>query len=170
MCTPGVGANPRPAGVPPGREAQFTFRNICSSSPLTKESNVEHKSWGGWDGFPTRLSPTAGPEGAGNGLSGVYHSQAELRAAGLTAWPCGGDVRRCGRGPRRGDLAFVLQTQSHALCLFICRMGITGLQTLLRGHEAQAPGEGRLGPAHLGIPKSNCQWLPFLSLLPRTVL
>lgn len=94
---------------------RFTFRNICSSSLPTKENSVEHKSWDGLDGFPTPLSPTAGPEGAGNGLSGVYHSQAEFRAAGLTAWPCGGDVRRCGRGPRRGDLAFVLQTQSNTL-------------------------------------------------------
>lgn len=134
---------------------RFTFRNICSSSLPTKENNVEHKSWDGLDGFPAPLSLTAGPEGAGNGLSGVYHSQAEFRAAGLTAWPCGGDIRRCGRGPRRGDLAFVLQTQSHALYLFICSMGIAGLQTLLRGHEAQALERGGWGPAHLGIPKSE---------------
>lgn len=38
----------------------------------------------------------------------------------LTAWSCGGDIRRPGRRPQRGDSAFVLQTQSHALYLFIC--------------------------------------------------
>ena len=51
-------------------------------------------------------------------LPHVYHSQAELRVAGLTARSCGGDIPRFGRGPWRGNLAFVLQTQSHTIYLF----------------------------------------------------
>lgn len=83
-------------------------------------------------------------------LSHVYHSQAELRVAGLTAWSCGGDIRRFGKGPWRGNLAFVLQTQSHTIYLFICctRKACSPL-TALPGHEACAQGRGRLGP---GLP------------------
>lgn len=79
-------------------------------------------------------------------LSCVYHSQAELRVAGLTAWSCGGDIRRFGRGPWRGNLAFVLQTQSHTIYLFICctRKACSPLTALL-GREACTRRRGRLG-------------------------
>lgn len=79
-------------------------------------------------------------------LSCVYHSQAELRVAGLTAWSCGGDIRRFGRGPWRGNLAFVLQTQSHTIYLFICltRKACSPL-TALSGHEACTQRRRRLG-------------------------
>lgn len=67
--------------------------------------------------FSTPLSLIAGPESVGIVLSCVYQSQAELSVAGLTAWSCGGDIRRFGRELQKGNLTFVLQTQNHAIYL-----------------------------------------------------
>lgn len=104
------------------------------------------------------LSLIAGPEGVGNVLSCVYHSQAELGVAGLTVWSCGGDIRRFGREPQRGDLAFVLQTQSHArylfIYLFIYCTGIACLQ-LHCGDGAHTLGEETLGACSPGCPQEG---------------
>lgn len=136
----------------------FTFRNICSFSPLTKENSFKHKSWNGLDRFlHPSLSLIAGPEGVGNVLSCVYHSQAELGVAGLTAWSCGGDIRRFGRGPQRGDLAFVLQTQSHARYLFIYIFAARGqlAPNSVVGTRHTHWERRCWGPAHLCIPRKK---------------
>lgn len=94
------------------------------------------------------LSLIAGPEGVGNVSSRVYHSQAELGVTGLTAWSCGGDIRRFGRGPQRGDSAFVLQTQSHAHYLFI--YSCIYLFTCCMGRACSSPRQGMKPPLGRG--------------------
>lgn len=115
-----------------------------------------------WMDFSAPLSLIAGPEGVGSVLSCVYHSQAELRVAGLTAWSCGGDIWGFGRGPQRGNLAFVLQTQSQALYLFICCIGRACLQ-LSRGRmKLRRCDGGGWGPAHLRIPEKKQPTAPLV--------
>jgi hypothetical protein len=133
---------------------KFTFWNICLFSPLTKENSFKHKSWNGCDGCSTPPHPPAliaGPKGVGNVRPLCSSQLCGARVADLTAWSCGGDIRRFGRELRRGGLAFVLQTQSRVIYLFICCMRTVCLQLhcggMKRGHRRQGD-RGVCSPEH----------------------
>lgn len=94
-----------------------TFRNICSSSPQTKESHVKHRSWKGLDGFAR--SPLSEGRAGGCRRGGFAFVTAKQSPGWQARQPGHVEVmyRGLGEAPE-GSLPSVLPTQAQSLFIY----------------------------------------------------